>query len=209
MPKTCSRCKVDKPLESFRKCGRSKDGRRQPCLPCAVASEAETRKFNRDKLRANHAAWRAKNPDRVRYHSAQSRARNPEKHAERSRAYREKNPDVMRKSARKYYERNKEKVLEKTRNRPPSLNAFYTRMYQLRRTRAAPPWLTEQHKAQIKAFYDAARVATQITGVLHHVDHIFPIKGKTSCGLHVPWNLQILTAVENSQKHNRMPEGME
>ena len=61
-------------------------------------------------------------------------------------------------------------------------------------------------KKQITKIYKNCLKISEQTGVQHHVDHIIPLKGKEVCGLHVPWNLQILTATENISKNNKLIE---
>jgi hypothetical protein len=59
-------------------------------------------------------------------------------------------------------------------------------------------------KNEIQAIYIEAARLTKDTGQPWHVDHIFPIKGELSSGLHVPWNLRIIPAVKNLKRGNRI-----
>jgi 5-methylcytosine-specific restriction endonuclease McrA len=69
---------------------------------------------------------------------------------------------------------------------------------------ATPKWLTEEHKKQISEFYELAHELAWLNeGEVFHVDHIIPLKGTNVCGLHVPWNLQLLPAHKNLKKSNK------
>jgi hypothetical protein len=79
-------------------------------------------------------------------------------------------------------------------------------LYKPSKRRRTPKWLTVEHRREIKALYAKARRLTTETGVIHHVDHIYPLRGKLCSGLHVPWNLQILIDDDNFSKSNKLPE---
>ena len=93
---------------------------------------------------------------------------------------------------RKYYENNKQYYITKG----------YLRAKGVRK--AQPNWLTEDHKFFIEEIYELRKLRTEATNVEHHVDHIVPLRGKDVCGLHVPWNLQVITATENLSKSNHI-----
>jgi hypothetical protein len=70
---------------------------------------------------------------------------------------------------------------------------------------ATPPWLTRKQKSQIRQLYQIAITNTQITGEQYVVDHIYPLRSDVVCGLHVPWNLRVVTQEENLRKSNFLP----
>jgi len=72
------------------------------------------------------------------------------------------------------------------------------------RLRRTPKWLDVKHKQIIIDLYAFALRMTKVSGVAHEVDHIIPLQGKLVSGLHVPWNLRVITRTENRKKNNKL-----
>jgi hypothetical protein len=70
---------------------------------------------------------------------------------------------------------------------------------------AVPFWLNVAHFLEIECMYMYHQIFSDIMTERPgwHVDHIEPLQGNNVCGLHVPWNLQVLPAMENLSKGNR------
>jgi hypothetical protein len=117
-------------------------------------------------------------------------------------------------SKQRYYlwrDQNYKKALEynrqsafKWRNENPDKNTAKTARYNAKKLKATPSWLTNEQKSQIESVYWLARLQQELTDEQYHVDHIVPLRGKTVCGLHVPWNLQVMSAKENMTKGNKL-----
>lgn len=67
-----------------------------------------------------------------------------------------------------------------------------------------PPWLDDKHYAQIRSMYLVRARLSACLCIVHHVDHIVPLRGKKVSGLHVPWNLQVVPERINLKKGNRL-----
>lgn len=64
---------------------------------------------------------------------------------------------------------------------------------------ALPSWISLK---EIQIIYAQADYISRLTKIPHQVDHIIPLQHPLVSGLHVPWNLQILSAFENQSKKN-------
>jgi hypothetical protein len=106
-----------------------------------------------------------------------------------------------------YYQAHKEVMSASARAwklaNPGKMNAIGAKRRAAKR-QATPPWLTAEHLKQMAAVYVEAKRMEMEDGIKRHVDHIYPIQNPTVCGLHVPWNLQILTARANNRKYNKL-----
>lgn len=117
------------------------------------------------------------------------------------------NIDSRRERNRTYYEVNADKERARIARYIKQNSGRYSRHSAARRASIAgamPPWLTAEQLDQIALTFIYARAWTLATGVPHDVDHIVPLRGKTVCGLHVPWNLRVISAKSNRKKSNRL-----
>jgi len=76
--------------------------------------------------------------------------------------------------------------------------------YKANKKLATPKWLTKFDLDYIRHIYIQAIELEKLDGIKRHVDHSIPLRGKIVSGLHVPWNLEIITAEENIKKGNRL-----
>jgi 5-methylcytosine-specific restriction endonuclease McrA len=127
--------------------------------------------------------------------------------------------EAGQKAKRDYYERNREQVIARAAARPaeqrrlhrekykaqnPELYKAFTSVRRRRHKNATPCWITAEQKLAMREMYLQAQKITKITGERYVVDHIIPLISPEVCGLHVPWNLRVITQDENLKKSNKL-----
>lgn len=226
--KQCNVCKEIKPINQFNKGSHvKKDGSKTHSYNCKECLKKYREKYyakNRELSIAKANEWRKNNYEQSLQNTRNSYFRHREINLNRRKEQRNNedpillsekrkkwyrnNPEPKLIAGKKWRENNREYMNEKQRewakrNRDSrAAKQAERRAAKLQRT---PKWLTKEDKQAIKEFYTKAKQITIETKIRHVVDHIIPLQGKLVSGLHVPWNLQILTESENSQKSNKCP----
>lgn len=184
--KTCFSCKLKKHYSEFSCNGYTSDGLRSDCKPCANVRNKKNREKNIDKQKVNEAFKKT-------CCFCQKEKLSTEFYVDNGRLNgRSGCKKCLKNKEKEYYSHpsNKAKRLAKGGRRRAYENkaAIFGKSYD---------WL-------ISLLYEEAKILEEVTGEKHHVDHITPLRGKTVCGLHVPWNLRVIKAVDNIRKGNRL-----
>lgn len=158
------------------------------------ADELRRQNQRSPQYRATRAEWIARNPEKAAASQAKYLAANRDKRLAALDRWRKENPEKVKKYQREWFAAR------------PGYLAAYASKYRENAVRATPPWMWKLYGKEIDAIYRRCARTSEQTGIPHHVDHIYPLAGKTSCGLHVPWNLQIIPATVNGRKRNKSPE---
>jgi hypothetical protein len=148
--------------------------------------------------------WRDKNPASQSKADANWYASNRDRKLAADKARREKNHAEFLARERASYLKHKEaravRLAKWHAKNPGKINTYAAKRRSSKADRT-PPWLASEQHEQILAFYTMA-VTLSNSGESYHVDHIIPLRGRTVSGLHVPWNLQVLTQTDNLKKNN-------
>ena len=118
-----------------------------------------------------------------------------------------------------WYQENREMVISNAATRPAHVLREYrnawkannktqvladTKARRRKHREATPNWLSRTQRSEIRQIYQIAITMTQTTGEQYVVDHIVPLRSHEVCGLHVPWNLRVITQEENLVKSNKL-----
>jgi 5-methylcytosine-specific restriction endonuclease McrA len=118
-----------------------------------------------------------------------------------------------------WYQANRDAVIDRAKTRPAEKLREYrnawkennilqvradTKARRRKHREATPPWLTRKQKTEIRQLYQIAIIMTKTTGEQYVVDHIVPLRSPDVCGLHVPWNLRVITQEANLKKSNKL-----
>ena len=180
MAKVCSKCDKSKDESEFFKDVRKLDGLHIYCKTCDYVRKQKYRRLSaEDRLQKKIKAQQKKKLD--------------------WKKYRTENRDACIFATKSWYEKNKE--YSKLRNKEYRVNnrdkiaaAASARRAKMK---GASIHLSKAYKIEIEGLYLFAKLFGG------HVDHIVPLNNDNVCGLHVPWNMQVISPTANMSKQGK------
>jgi hypothetical protein len=215
LSRICVKCETKKDATEFNKNSCATTGYSTACKQCCSVLKKSKYSANKQKYSELGKAYYRKNQDRLKQYQVQYKKENREKVIERVRAYgrrvrqtaewKEKYSDKRRKQAKNWRNNNQDRVKDYNKKYKKD-NPDLCKAIANRRTagkRSSSIRLSPEQNKKFLEIYKEVRALNKFKPRSHNVDHIVPLKHDSICGLHVPWNVQILTQEENSSKTNK------
>ena len=174
--KVCLGCNQELSFLEYTKAKLGKFGLRSKCKNCRAKEAIDYNSIHKETVSARGKRYREERAKQISAQRAIHTAQNKERLAEYQKQWRLANPGKS--------------------------NARTARRRAARR-KAIPKWLTKEHYLETEAKYIEAVNKSKETGIPHEVDHEIPLRGDNVCGLHVPWNLKVITKSENRKKSKK------
>ena len=197
----CNTCDTLKTVDNFNKKSSARIGYMSICKPCRSIKSKSRYVEKKEKIKESVRAYRINNAEIIK-----EKKRIYNKKVTKEQWWRDRHSEKRRLECKKWRESNKEKVKKYNKSYKDSnkelCSGISRRRISSKRTRCLD--LSKELKIELSRFSEIVRFLNKKEGKRSfHVDHIIPLNHKDICGLHVPWNLQILTSSENSSKSNK------
>lgn len=197
--KNCVKCLNTKSTLLFPKRGNE-------CKECVSVYMAVYREDNKDRISQLKKAWKLNNSEHVKAKDKAYGLLHSDLKAQAGLKWRIANPELNKQHKAKYVKNNGVSVKLSKRtwviNNPDKLREKDARRRAAKLQRI-PKWTTETDLWMVQEIYELSVLRTKLTGILWHVDHIIPLQGGSVSGLHAPFNMQVIPAIENMRKSNK------
>lgn len=163
----------------------------------ALINDAAYRLKNLEAVRGYKKKWEEENREELVAKRKKDYQENKEEDLARSKEWCSLNPEKSREIKRRWKDNNPD-IVAKSRIKRDNV-----------KKQCVPSWAdTEWDKFLVKEICHLARIRTQITGYMWHVDHRVPLVSNLVCGFHCSDNLQAIPAKINLAKSNLIWEDM-
>lgn len=185
--KSCNNCQRVKAYNEFQVDKSSPDGLRSQCKDCYNLKKRLEWSANKEENSKKRAEYRKLNKEKIREYKRLEYKRHREKILARVKANTEANKEARVKYSKKHYSENRHIYITNARIRKGRIKLGINSMF----------------NDQIKEIYLTSETMSNESEVKYNVDHIIPLTHELVSGLHVPWNLRVLTEGENRSKKNK------